>query len=171
MRCLGIDQSYTQLGISLVEGNSIKDGKIVQVKWYNYKGMKSKSEKRKFVRKLVKHAIKKYNPDVILVERIRTFSQKFISTAYIKTTGALIGTIVDAAYPNKVYSIDTRCWKSRVCGSSKGMHKADKGVSVRYVMKRFGTVYNDDAADAICIALAGLNFDKLMKSKLLKEED
>lgn len=169
--CLGIDQSYTQIGIAISEGSSTKTGNILAYNSYNYRGLKSKSEKRQFVSRLVKHAIKKYKPDVIVVERIRTFSQGFISTAYIKVTGALIGTIVDTAYPAKVWSADTRSWKSHVCGSSKGKHKADKGVSVRFVRSKFGIEVNDDEADAICIALHGLNFDNLIKAKLLKVEE
>lgn len=169
--CIGIDQSYTQIGIAIVEGPSTNKGKVIAYNSYKYKGMKLKSEKRKFVSRLVAHAVKKFNPDVILVERIRTFSQGFISTAYIKTTGALIGSIVDTVYPIKVWSADTRSWKSHVCGSSKGMHKADKGVSVRFVRDKFGIETNDDEADAICIALYGLNFNKLMEAKLLKLEE
>lgn len=167
MISLGIDQSYTQLGIALTEA----PGKLISYKSYNYKGLKSKSEKRLFVRKLVGYAIKKYAPDVIVVERIRTFSQGFISTGYIKATGALIGTIVDVAYPQPVWSADTRSWKSRVCGSSKGMHNADKGVSVRFIREKFGLETNDDEADAICISLHGLNFEKLVALKLLKKEE
>lgn len=167
MVSLGIDQSYTRIGIAVTKS----PGEIVSYKSYAYKGLKSKSEKRVFVSKLVKFAIEKYSPDVILVERIRTFSQGFLSTKYIKATGALIGTIVDAAFPKEVWSTDTRSWKSRVCGSSRGMHDADKGVSVRFVRKQFGLETNDDEADAICISLHGLNFKSLMKQELLKREE
>lgn len=167
MRCLGIDQSYTRTGIAIVEGESIHTGKILSSASYPFKGMKSKTEKRRFITKLILHAVEKYKPDIIITERIRTFSQGFLSTSYIKATGALIGTIVDAAYPNKVYSVDTRSWKARVCGGSSGMHKADKGVSVRFIARRYKLQLNDDEADAICIALYGL--DKENK-KMLKLE-
>lgn len=168
MICLGIDESYTNFGISVIEGTSIANGKIKKVKSYNYKGLKSKTEKRKFISKLMKHAIEKYNPDIIMVERIRLFSKGFLSKNYLITTGALIATIVDAAFPQKVYSVDTRCWKSRVIGNSKG----SKQVSVKYVYGRYGKKLNDDAADAVCIGLFGLEYKKwLSESKpLIKEE-
>lgn len=169
MISLGFDESYTQIGVSVVEGKNSKNAKLLFYNSYNYKNCKNKSEKRKFVKKLVKKLIEKYNPDIILVERIRTFSQNFISVPYIKTTGALIATIVDTCYPKEVYSVDTRSWKSRICGSASGMHRADKGVSVRYVMKRFDLTLNDDTADAICIALYGLDFKK--NKNLLKVEE
>ena len=60
------------------------------------------------------------------------------------------------AYPQKVYSVDTRCWKSRVIGQSKG----NKSVSVKYIKNRFGLKLNDDAADAACISLFGLEYEK-----------
>ena len=162
MISIGIDQSYTRIGIAIVES----PGKLVSYNSYNYKGLKKKSEKRAFVKKLVKYAVKKYKPDVIVVERIRTFSQGIISTGYIKSTGALIATIVDAVFPNhEVFSADTRSWKARICGGSSGMHHADKGVSVRFVRKRFNIETNDDEADAICIALYGLSFKKLCKKE------
>lgn len=171
MISLGFDQSYTRTGVTVVEGNSINDGKILFVKSYDFKGMKTKTEKRRFIAKLTRKLIEKFKPDVILVERIRMYTQGFVSTVYMKATASLIASIVDNAYPETVYSVDTRSWKSRVCGNSSGMHKADKGVSVRYIMKRFGKTYNDDAADSICIALYGLDFERLKEKKLLKKED
>lgn len=171
MISLGIDQSYTQIGIAVTKGSSTSSGKIISYKSYNYKGLKSKSEKRQFVKRLVHFAIKKYAPDIIVVERIRTFSQGFISTAYIKVTGALISTVVDEAFPQCVWSADTRSWKSRVCGGSKGMHNADKGVSVRFVRDKFGLDINDDEADAVCISLYGLNGEQHIANKLLKKEE
>ena len=171
MICLGIDQSYTQIGISIAQGSSIDDGELLLVRWYNYKGLKDKTQKRRFVAKLIKKLIEKFNPDIIVVERIRLFSQGNVSINYMKCTGALIATIVDASYPKKVYSADTRSWKSRVCGKASGMHAGDKGVSVRYIRIRFDLDLNDDAADAICIALYGLEANKFIKSKLLKKEE
>lgn len=172
MKVLGIDQSYTNFGIAIVE---IKGEKIevINVKSFNYKGKKSKTEKRLFIAKLIKNAVKKYNPDYILVERIRQFSQNFISMRYIKATASLIGTIIDSCYPKPVYSVDTRSWKSRVCGSSKGVKRADKGVSVRFVKRRFGLELNDDEADALCIACYPSTGDinQMIKSKLLRQEE
>lgn len=61
------------------------------------------------------------NP-LVITERIRLRSQGFLSEAYIKSTGALIATIIDFFhYFNEVpvYSVDTRSWKSQIVGSSK----------------------------------------------------
>lgn len=171
MISLAFDQSYTKTGVSVVEGNCIDDGKILFKKAFDFKGMKKKTEKRRFIAKVAKKLIEKYNPDIILVERVRMYSQGYVSTNFIKTQAALIAAIVDKVYPRDVYSVDTRSWKSKVCGSSKGMHRADKGVSVRYIMMRYGITVNDDVADAICIALYGLNKAEFLKKKLLKKEE
>ena len=167
MISLGIDESYTNFGICVTEGDNIIDGKIVKVKSFNFKGLKSKTEKREFVRDLTKRSIEKYKPNIIIVERIRTFSKGFMGiNTYIKNTAPLVASIVDSAYPQKVYSVDTRCWKSRVIGQSKG----NKSVSVKYIKNRFGLKLNDDAADAACISLFGLEYEKWLKNKLIKEE-
>ena len=167
MISLGIDESYTNFGICVTEGDNIIDGKIIKVKSFNFKGLKSKTEKREFVRDLTKRSIEKYKPNIIIVERIRTFSKGFMGiNTYIKNTAPLVASIVDSAYPQKVYSVDTRCWKSRVIGQSKG----NKSVSVKYIKNRFGLKSNDDAADAACISLFGLEYEKWLKNKLIKEE-
>ena len=167
MISLGIDESYTNFGICVTEGDNIIDGKIIKVKSFNFKGLKSKTEKREFVRDLTKRSIEKYKPNIIIVERIRTFSKGFMGiNTYIKNTAPLVASIVDSAYPQKVYSVDTRCWKSRVIGQSKG----NKSVSVKYIKNRFGLKLNDDAADAACISLFGLEYEKWLKNKLIKEE-
>lgn len=151
MISLGIDQSYKNFGIAIV--NSEKE--ILRVKSFNFKGAKSKTEKRRFVAKLIKLAIEKYKPDIIVVERIRLFSQKFLSRDYIKATSALISVIVDVAFPKQVFSADTRSWKSKICGTSKG----DKSVSVKYIKRVYNIDLNDDEADAVCIALYGLTYE------------
>ena len=169
MISLGIDESYTNLGIAVTEGTCISDGQIVKVNSYNFKGLKSKTEKRNFVRGLVKHSIEKYKPDVIIVERIRVHSQGFIGiNTYIKNTAPLVAVIVDESFPQEVYSVDTRSWKFRVIGSSKG----GKKVSTNYIKQRYDRKLNDDAADAVCISLFGLEKDKWlkMKSPLLRRE-
>ena len=147
MLSLGIDESYTRVGIAITDDYK----RVLAVNSYGYKGCKCKTEKRRFMKRLVKHALSKYKPDVVMIERIRTFSQGFISTAYIQATGALIATIVDAAYPQPVYSCDTRSWKSQVIGPQK--RHAGKIVSVDFIRKRYGFDLDDDAADAICISL------------------
>lgn len=163
MISLGIDQSYNKIGIAVVKGENIINGKIVKSKFFSYKGMKTKTEKREFIRQLIPKIIKSYKPDIIVVERIRIFSQGFISKNYMISTGALIATIVDSVFPQEVYSADTRSWKSKVCGKSKGEKKGDKQVSVKYVNKIFNIDVNDDEADAICIALYGLQYKNMLK--------
>lgn len=157
---LGIDQSYSRLGISVVKGKTKDDAVLIRYKSYSFKGLKSKTEKRAFVYSLVKKAVAKYSPDYVICERIRQFSQGFVSMSYIKGTAALISRIVDAAFPQPVYSVDTRSWKSKVCGSSKGTKRADKLVSVKYIKQRYGLELNDDTCDSICIALYGLMIEQ-----------
>lgn len=177
---IGIDQSYTRTGISIC----VK-GKLKKVSSIDFKGLYSKTEKRLEVKRVLTNAIETclhhFNRDeiVVIVERIRTFtSSRDLRPDFMKAQGALIAYIVDTAamYGIKVYSVDTRCWKSRVLGTSKPVFEPIRGVkdpqkfgSVRKIIslgfleslqvRRGGKngviALNDDAADSACIALYG----------------
>lgn len=185
---IGIDQSYTRTGISVCA-----DGKLLKVTSINFPKCKNKSEKRIYLAdvltKLLSNVTRKCVSCIILCERIRTFSynqskeqdkQMFISTGYIKATGALIATIVDTAYRFgvPVYSVDTRSWKAQVVGSSKGSkadgnklatvkHVASLGFNLSTTNKKGTIVHDDDACDSACIALYG--FIKEDKQSLKQE--
>ena len=188
--CIGIDQSYTRTGISIAV-----DGRLIKVSSMAFRGCTCKTEKRKLLSKVLSHILevnKRKASDVIIIcERIRTFShssgskgegnqgdnQMFISTDYIKATGALMATVVDAAYDHgiKVYSADTRAWKSSIVGSIKSIKGNKKLATVNFIIKKgFSTsiasinrkgkeVYDDDAADSGCIALYGFVKDAKLK--------
>lgn len=188
---IGIDQSYTRTGLSLGA-----DGRLLKVSSTNFRGCKIKSQKRLHLADLLTRIIEanqhKASEVVILCERIRTFSHSnkdqnedgnngmFISTNYIKATGALIATIVDTAYKYgiPVYSVDTRAWKSKIVGTSKKIkgnpklatvrHITNLGFNVSRVNKAGKTVYDDDAADSGCICLYGFIPERLQSLK--KEE-
>jgi hypothetical protein len=168
---IGIDESYTKTGIGIAI-----DGKLVKVTSTAFKGCHNKSEKRKvlidILNKLLTKAVSEATLVTIICERIRLKSKKFISIDYIKSTGALVGTIVDVAseYGVKVFSADTRSWKARVVGTCKpkGTSKiANKIPTIEFVMglgfedsivsinKKGKKVYDDDACDGGCLALYG----------------
>ena len=89
----------------------------------NFKGCKTNTEKRELLSDILNSFICELDSDniLILTERIRLRSQGFLSENYIKSTGALIATIIDVAntYDIPVYSVDTRSWKSQIVGNSK----------------------------------------------------
>lgn len=176
---IGIDQSYTKTGISIAA-----DGKLLKVSSVTFKGCKDKTQKRNKLRLIIENILLK-NSDkasevIILCERIRTFSHNnkaskeesepqnaFMNIGYIKATGALVATIVDAAYDFKVpvYSVDTRSWKAQVVGTTKGK----KQPALDFVKaKGFDMGKDDDAADSACISLYA--FIPKGKQTLKKEE-
>lgn len=118
---IGIDQSYKNVGIS-ISG----DSKLLLVTNFNLEQFKTKTEKRKALKKhlnsLCKSIIKKSDFQICIIERIRLRSQGFLNIDYIKSIGALNSLIVDvfSKYNIKVYSVDTRCWKAQIVGTSKG---------------------------------------------------
>lgn len=116
---IGIDQSYTRTGITI-----LKDKEVVEMFSLDYEHCKNNSEKRTALDNTLHEMVLDYNiaNPLVITERIRLRSQGFLSEAYIKATGALIATIIDFfEYYNEipVYSVDTRSWKSQIVGSSK----------------------------------------------------
>lgn len=177
---IGIDQSYTRTGIALAI-----NGKVIKTFSLDFKRINAKTNKRletqKALNKILDKCLKKYssNQIVVIVERIRTYTNSLdLRPPVIKAQAALMAYIVDTAFVRgvKTYSVDTRCWKSRILGSSKPIFEPIEGVtnpqkfgSVRKAIElgfneeisvyRNGTrtSYNDDMADAICIALYGFS--------------
>lgn len=132
---IGIDQSYTRCGISIGF-----DGKLKKVSSISYKGLETRSEKRRELRRVLSHLLKqcteRATETIIICERISTFRKSFgnnknqqgSNPSYLKMTGALVATIVDTAgeFDVPVYSVDTRAWKSKIVGSSKARKKKGK---------------------------------------------
>lgn len=152
MITLAFDQSHQRTGVAVAE-----DGKLKCCESYDI-NFPNKRLKRMFISELVKVYQSIYKPNMITVERVRTFSGGntenkfrkkgfFMSTKTIISLGCLVSVIADAANV-QVYSIDTRSWKSKVLGSSK----CDKDDAVRFI-KKHGFEVDHDAADAGCMAL------------------
>lgn len=118
--CIGVDQSYKRTGISMSA-----DGSLKAVKSIDLSKMQSKSEKRHAVKEGLLNAIrsakKKADSVVLVFERERLFSNSFISMAYITSMGGMNAAIIDACWEERIepFSVDTRCWKSQVIGTSK----------------------------------------------------
>ena len=174
---IGIDQSYNNTGISIA------------------------ADKRRALANtldgLLKAVCPKAREVVCIIERIRLRSQGFLNIDYIKSIGALNSIIVDKChdYCVPVYSVDTRCWKAQVIGTSKPMPNKfgvpeEKWPTVRWLLKQGweesilipiegrktkGTfirqgkkyMYNNDAADSAGIAMFGFigDQDKLQEEK------
>ena len=83
------------------------------------------SNRREYLAKKLKQILEKIytkaDEIVCVIERIRLRSQGFLNIDYIKSIGALNALIVDVMsyYGIPTYSVDTRCWKAQIVGSSK----------------------------------------------------
>ena len=117
---IGIDQSYKNTGISISA-----DGKLKKVTSLFLEKCKCNSEKRMLLKKRLTEIVARLLPRaekvICIVERIRLRSQGFLNIDYIKSIGALNSIIVDVMYKYDipVYSVDTRCWKAQIVGTSK----------------------------------------------------
>ena len=188
---VGIDQSYNNTGISIAA-----DGKLKKVKSLRLEGLENNSEKRRALASTLDGLLRSVAPRtdevVCIIERIRLRSQGFLNIDYIKSIGALNSVIVDTCHDHGVivYSVDTRCWKSQVIGTSKPSQVPNKyGVpdekwpTVKWLLdqgwenslivpvsprKKKGTferdgqrfMYNNDAADSAGIAMFGFLGDQ-----------
>lgn len=181
---IGIDQSYSNTGISIAADGALRKVKSLQLSEYEVN-----SEKRRALSRtldgLLRAVCPKADKVVCIIERIRLHSQGFLSVDYIKSIGALNSVIVDACnlHGVEVFSVDTRCWKSQVIGTSKSAPNKfgvpeEKWPTVRWLLKQGwensilipiegrkskGTftrdgqkyMYNNDAADSAGIAMFG----------------
>lgn len=118
---IGIDQSYTRTGITV-----LKNKNILKMRSVEFEDCETNTEKRTYMWCVLERYFKtvakpEENEVKVITERIRLRSQGFLSESYIKSTGALVATIIDVCrlYNVPVYSVDTRSWKSQIVGSSK----------------------------------------------------
>lgn len=188
---IGIDQSYTRTGISVAA-----DDKLLKCSYISFEPSECHSDKRNKITNIVNHIIRmnhsKTKKLIVIVERIRQFSGGNLSMDYIKSTGALIGSIVDVCWKQgiSVYSVDTRAWKSAVVGTSKPKtnkyhvdpnkwptivwyckhyNEADLLIPVSNRCKNYAKLidgvkycYVDDASDSAGIALYGFVPDRIL---------
>lgn len=186
---IGIDQSYKNFGVSIVA-----DGEIKIIKAKNLERYKNNSEKRRALRKYLNGLLSSVTGQskeiMCIIERIRLTSKGFLNIDYIKSIGALNAIIVDCMYQYDVpvFSVDTRCWKATVIGTSKPKKNKfgvpeEKWPTVEWVIKKgfmqailkkvegrktIGTfiqngtkfMFDNDAADSCGIAMFGFVGDK-----------
>lgn len=120
---IGVDPSYANTGISIAA-----DNKLLKVSSVPLAKCKNNSQRRAILSNTLDAILSKVVPKgqevVCIIERARIHggSTSFINIDAIKGIGALTATVVDrcAMYDVPVYSVDTRCWKSQVVGTSKG---------------------------------------------------
>lgn len=117
---IGIDESYARCGITL-----LCDKVIVEMFSISYENCLNNTEKRNEIKKELNRICKEYRLDKrncdCIIERIRLKSQGVLSLNYILATSALVSTITDTLcnYKIKVYSVNTKSWKSAIVGTSK----------------------------------------------------
>ena len=181
---IGIDQSYSNTGICIIADKKKKKLRSLQLH-----KQQNNSDRRRVLREqldsLLRAVCGKGKEVVCIIERIRLHSQGFLNIDYIKSIGALNSIIIDTCseYGVKVFSVDTRCWKAQVVGTSKGMPNKfgvpeEKWPTINWCIKQGweadildivegrktkGTfvkegikyMYNNDAADSAGIAMFG----------------
>lgn len=189
---IALDQSYTRTGIAIAINGKLKVIKAIDFKHVKTKTAK-RNLLRKTLTNAIISCLKKYNSNEINVvfERIRTFTQSdILNVEYLKQTGALCAVIVDTAseFGIESWSADTRAWKSSVLGSSKpsiepypGVKDPKKIREVKYIVElgygdmikiyrgkdgRTFAKYDDDAADAACIALYGFHDKNTLRKEI-----
>lgn len=118
--CIGIDQSYKNCGVSISA-----DGQLLKVTHVKLEQCRTNTDRRRLLKAYLDNMLKattsKADSIICIIERIRLHSQGFLNIDYIKSMGALNAVIIDIMdeYDIPVYSVDTRCWKSQVIGTSK----------------------------------------------------
>lgn len=128
LSCVGIDQSYKRTGISVS-----CDGTLKLVRSYDLHKMSKHDARMKIASQAysaVTSALSKSEHVVVLLERIRLFSQQFISMPYILSMVMMNGAVYDNLAYNfqeyvesgqlEIMTVETRAWKKAVVGTTKG---------------------------------------------------
>lgn len=196
---IGVDQSYANTGISIVCDGVLRDIKSIRLDKYKNHSERRRVLSRKLDSLLVRSCAQAESVVCICeAARLHGGQTSFININAIKAMGALTATIVDTCYEHDVavFSVDTRCWKSQVVGTSKPQTNKygvppEKWPTIQWVIrqgmedkvlvalpeksrKTKGTfvrngaryMYNNDAADSAGIAMFGILGDA---SKLREE--
>lgn len=122
---IGIDQSYKNTGISISVETWEGRIKLLKVSSIFLEKYANNSDKRWILTNKLKQILKAINGKastaICIIERIRLRSKGFLNIDYIKSIGALNALIVDVMsyYDIPVFSVDTRCWKAQIVGTSK----------------------------------------------------
>lgn len=138
---IGIDQSYKNCGVSV-----FIDGEKDLITSIGLDKVGNNTQKRDYLRHKLEEILLKYiglGSITVIIERIRLKSQRFISLDYIKSTAMLTAVIIDLFKHKGIntYSVDTRCWKAAVVGTSKtekgkwGVSDARKWLTVKWALK------------------------------------
>lgn len=144
---LCIDQSYSRIGFAVIGRK-----KIYCAESMDLTKLKTPTNKRNAVREMTRGLIEKWNPRIVVVERVRFFAGAYITTVALPLA-ALTAVIVDSSanYFNlKTYAINTQSWKKTILGDSN----AKKADAVAWIDEMFGLKVNHDAADAACMGFA-----------------
>lgn len=119
---IGIDQSYSNTGISIIADGNIKDIKSINLNKYSCNAARREVLRSK-LENLVPLLVSKSKRVVCMIERTRVHGgdKSFINVNTIKAMASLTAITVDAMYLYgvNVYSVDTRSWKASVVGTSK----------------------------------------------------
>ena len=155
-RILGIDPGFGRIGFGVVEK---REGKIQAVCY----GCIETNAKRSFVERLeemqqeLRHLLKKYRPSVVVVEDL--FFYKNITTA-IKVSqarGVILLTLKQAGI--KIIEITPLQLKQAMTGYGRA-EKSQVQKMVQLELKIKKKIKPDDAADALALAIAGVNWLK-----------
>jgi len=159
---LAIDQSLARPGFAVIETQGEKMPKILEICSIKHPKNLTPTERRIIMTDLAQTLVVKYTVDMVVMERVRTFSKGFISTRSIIVLSSLMTSVIDRLYKYDVpvWSSDTRAWKAAILGNAS----STKEDAVEFA-KQLGYETNHDEADALCIALYACRSDAKLKEE------
>ncbi len=153
---LGIDPGFADTGFGIITKNS---NKLKYISCGSIKTSKAKSfpKRLKELHKEIDKIIKKYNPDIIGVEKL--FFAKNVKTA-IDVSQAR-GVMLLAIESNNKEALEfTPLQIKQAITSSGNAHKRQVGLMVKTILNLNAVPKPDDAADALAVAITASFFNK-----------
>ncbi|MFA6307512.1 MAG: crossover junction endodeoxyribonuclease RuvC [Patescibacteria group bacterium] len=153
---LGLDPGFADTGWGVIEKNTsiiryLNTGSIQTSKKLDF------SKRLQIIYKEVNSLIKKYNPDIVAVEKL--YFAKNVKTAL--DVGQARGVVLLAIAQNKkeVWEFTPLQVKQTVCANGQA-NKTQVGLMVKTILKLKAVPKPDDAADALAVAITASFFNK-----------
>ena len=149
MTILSLDTSSTKTGWAFFFFNTYNQSGVIDLTTKENKKLSSDDRIKKMCLNIF-DLIKKYSPDIIVIEKL-TVSRNMVT---VRVLAKIIGTVYAYALQNKICYVELEAsqWRASLhmqkCGRKRDEYKK---LSIQYAKKIAHKNITDDEADAICI--------------------
>ena len=158
IKLISLDTRRTKKGWEYFENAVYINSGVINLDTKDYKKIysgKSDDRVKDMCMKIIE-LLKKYQPDIILIEKL-SVSRNMVS---VRQLSKIIGAVYTYSILNNCwyYEIQPSEWRGNLGMQAKGRKRDEyKKLSIAYVKNNFNIDVSDDEADSICAAVGYIN--------------